>query len=241
MVRSDALHIGDRCVKKGCRKGICDLCYILLGTRVPETTLHIVRDCPFTRPVITAVWRAIFLPRAQPHAHHAALAMSSDEFCTTLTRRMILGQAKYDPSPYDPARSLHVPIAALSAATNTVLVRRRNNNALNTKCPLQHDADTAIKSVFNLVRDVGTATYTAAVREENNIYTHYEGWLPPDEELPTTKWCAAWHDSGLLRVPHPSASLQFSLPPTVPGADATPAFDATDPGVISRTQQRTSC
>ena len=45
-VRSDSLHVGDRCTKRGPTKGICDLCYCLLGARTPETTKHICLDCP---------------------------------------------------------------------------------------------------------------------------------------------------------------------------------------------------
>ena len=241
MVRNDALHVGDRCVKKGCTKGICDLCYVLLGTRAPETTLHIVRDCPFTRPVTTAVWRAGFLPRAQPHTHQAALNMTTDEFCTTFTRRMVLGVAKYDPPAFRTAGALSTPIAALAAATNTVLIRRRNNNALNTRCPLQHDTAAAVGHVFRQIRDMATATYREAVREEDRIYTSYEGWLPDEDDLPTTEWTNAWINSRLLRFPNPYAALDFPLPaPTAAGVEPGPVYDANDPAVLARSQSRVS-
>ena len=66
-VRSDSLHVGDRCTKRGPTKGICDLCYCLLGARTPETTKHICLDCPFTRPMVATIWRNYYMDRAQPH------------------------------------------------------------------------------------------------------------------------------------------------------------------------------
>ena len=60
-VQCDDHHIGDRCVKKGTRKGVCDLCLALLNRRTPETLQHILLECPFTQPVVTTVWRSIFL------------------------------------------------------------------------------------------------------------------------------------------------------------------------------------
>ena len=59
-VLSDAFHIGHRCTKRSCTKGICDLCFYLLGRSTPETTRHILLTCPFTQPVITAIWRKFF-------------------------------------------------------------------------------------------------------------------------------------------------------------------------------------
>ena len=44
-VKSDCYHIGDACVKKGVTKGICDLCYYLLGANTPETLEHILCTC----------------------------------------------------------------------------------------------------------------------------------------------------------------------------------------------------
>ena len=61
-VRSDAYLLGDRCTKRGRTKGICDLCYVFLGRKTPETLSHILKTCPFTTPVLASVWRTIFLP-----------------------------------------------------------------------------------------------------------------------------------------------------------------------------------
>ena len=109
-----------------------------------------------------------------------------------------------DPLPYRTPISLATPIAMVSAATNTVLIRRRHNNAYNTSLPLQHDTWKAVRAIMNIINDNATATRTLAEKEETRIYTHYEGWLPADEDLPTNKWRDAWTSSaGLLRDTHP--------------------------------------
>ena len=94
LVRTDALHVGARCVKKGCTKGICDLCYILLGTRTPETTRHIVLECPFTQPVLTTVWGAAHMAHVNPQAYAHARTLSADAFCSALERRIVFGVPK---------------------------------------------------------------------------------------------------------------------------------------------------
>ena len=236
-VRNDAFHIGHRCIKKGPTKGCCDLCYILLGRKVPETTLHIVRDCPFTRPVLTTIWRSIFIHHAQPHLRNITTSMDETAFCTAFTRRIVLGVAAFDDPQFAAQKSLQVPIATLSAIVNTVLVRRRNHNALNTKCPLQHDTQRTVRDICHLLRDITTTSYKDAVAKENHIYTHYEGWLPDEDKLPTSQWLDAWTASNLLDAPtgsKPTTALKFSLPVTTPGATAHPTYNTHDPSVAAR-------
>ena len=236
LVRSDGLHVGDRCVKKGCRKGICDLCYILLGTRVPETTRHIVLDCPFTRPVIMAVWREAYMAHTQPQTYTQTQNTSADNFCSSLERRIVFGVPTWDPPRLKTLKSQDTAIATISAATNAALIRRRNNNALNTKCPLQTDVSTIVRSIFSTVCQTATVMRTTAQRTETMIYTHYEGWLPEDEKLPTTEWAHDWCVNGIMQDVEPSATLQFDLANiTIPD---NPQFDTNDPAVATRVQQR---
>ena len=78
---------------------------------------------------------------------------------------------------------------------------------------------------------------TTAQRTETMIYTHYEGWLPEDEKLPTTEWAHDWCVNGIfMQDVEPSATLQFDLASiTVPD---NPQFDTNDPAVAMRVQQR---
>ena len=45
----DAIPVGSRCYKpEGPRKGACDLCLLLDGRFIPNTTRHIALECPFS-------------------------------------------------------------------------------------------------------------------------------------------------------------------------------------------------
>ena len=46
-------------MKKGCTKGICDLCYLLRGETVIETTRHLALECPYTGLVHEAALRTV--------------------------------------------------------------------------------------------------------------------------------------------------------------------------------------
>ena len=80
---------------------------------------------------------------------------------------------------------------------------------------------------------VATALRTAAERQETAIYTHYEGWLPDEEELPTNLWRAAWCD--LLHDSRPAARLADPAP-TAGFND--PPVDLSDPTVAARVTAR---
>ena len=148
---------------------------------------------------------------------------------------MVLGVSSFDPPQFATKSSLRVPIATLSAIVNTILIRRRNHNALNTKCPLQHDTTRAVRDIFAMLRSVTTTSHRDAVAKENYIYTHYEGWLPDDDDLPTNKWIDAWAANNLLNVPNdsqPFATPKFALP-TSP-ATPHPTYDTHAPSTASR-------
>ena len=113
-------------------------------------------------------------------------------------------------------------------------MRRRHHNAYKyNPGPLQHDTNKTIARILNLVCDTATATRTTAEREENRIYTHYEGWLPDEEELPTNKWQDAW--GNLVKNTRPAVTLR-TPPPT--DAHTDPPYDLNDPNVIARLSER---
>ena len=85
-------------------------------------------------------------------------------------------------------------------------MRRRHHNAHNPALPLQHDTAKTVARVLKMICDTATATRAIAEREETRIYTHYEGWLPDEADLPTTAWVAAWN--GLVRDARPSVTLR---------------------------------
>ena len=237
MVRSDAFHVGNRCVKTGCNKGMCDLCYLLLGRSIPETTRHICIDCPFTRPVVSTVWRHC-MKVTQPHVYRDTLHLSDEHFCNLFERRMIFGVTDYDSDYHKPPVELKQPIAVTAAATNLALVRRRHHNALDTRKPPQYDTSATVARIFADVCETATTLRTTAEREEDRIYTHYEGWLPDEEKLPTTEWQKAWCETNLLRNSRPATSLATPLPT---GAPNDPVYDDSDPAtaarIVARSQQ----
>ena len=114
-------------------------------------------------------------------------------------------------------------------------MRRRHHNANNPALPLQHDTAKTIARVLRVICETATATRTVAEREETRIYTHYEGWLPEEDDLPTNKWLASW--SGLVRSTQPSVTL-LSPPPA--NAHGDPPYDLTDPSVIARQTERSN-
>ena len=99
LVRSDAYHLGDRCTKRGCTKGICDLCHVFLGQRTPETLRHILLECPFTVPVLAYVWRTIFSQLADPTIRTHSAHLTARAFIERYERRLLFGVAAYDTLP----------------------------------------------------------------------------------------------------------------------------------------------
>ena len=90
--------------------------------------------------------------------------------------------------------------------TRQHLIRRRHANA-NPALPLRFDPEPTVRSILATVAQVATASRTVARREENKIYCWYEGWLPDDDEKPTTKWEQQWAETGLVRNVNPSVQI----------------------------------
>ena len=224
-VRSDALHIGHACTKRTCTKGICDLCYVLLNHRTPETLSHILLECPFTKPVVSAVWRSIYFPLAEPHRASSVAALPTDTFIQQHKLRILFGVAQFEDPP--PAHHLSTTMAAMAAVTNSYLINRRHTNA-SGRGPLVVSPQTAVRHITHHLCRVATALRTAAQREQTRIYTHYEGWLPDDEDKPMTKWTEAW--CPLVTDAQPCVRLRRHAAP----ADPTPSYDLTDTAVAAR-------
>ena len=75
---------------------------------------------------------------------------------------------------------------------------------------------------------------TLAQHEENRIYCWYEGWLPDEEERPTTQWEHAWIDSNLLRNTYP-ATTTAQNPPLA--TSLIPRFNINHQDVTNRIRQ----
>jgi len=127
---------------------------------------------------------------------------------------------------------------ALAAVINDGLLRRRHHNAHNTQCPLRHDSQALVDSILQDACAVATALRTRAELREDCIYTHYEGWLPAEEDQPTEQWRSSWCGSGLLRDSWPAATLRFAAPVTAAGVAPHPVYDAGSPAVLARVQAR---
>ena len=189
-VRCDAFHCGASCLKRGTTKGKCDLCHFLLGETRDESLRHILLDCPFSRPITTHVHLEL-LKASQPNLHGWAATLAAPDFLKALERRIIFGTAACD--PLTPTREKLTPapvLLATAAATLQCLLQRRNHNAFAIDCPLQYKFEPLIKSIRHEIACAAAHHRTIATREENMIYTHYEGWLP--EKTPTDVWKDAW-------------------------------------------------
>jgi len=142
---------------------------------------------------------------------------------------MLFGVTRFDAQRHQPPGKIDVATVVVAAATNACLLRRRHHNAYNPKTSvssLQHDTQRTIESILLLVRKTATAMRTLARKEEDRIYTHFEGWLPAEEEQPTEEWRTHWCSRGLLKDTQPRASLNFTLPLTAPHAAPDPTYDA---------------
>ena len=118
------------------------------------------------------------------------------------------------------------------------LLRRRNHNALNTKCPLHYDINRTTQEILRLYCQTASALRETARQQEDWIYTHYEGWLPDEDERPVTKWEDAWCSTVCRAKP---CRLKYNCPLTPqPGEPPLPTFDQTAPDVVARTQCRAS-
>ena len=91
-----------------------------------------------------------------------------------------------------------------------------------------------IDRILRTVSETATAGRTLAQREENRIYCWYEGWLPDEDDRPTTQWEHAWIDSDLLRDTYPAATVA-TQPPLATGL--IPHFDPNHQDVTNRIRQ----
>ena len=76
--------------------------------------------------------------------------------------------------------------------------KRRN------RCVYMHDPHRTATHIVKEVCQVATAGRTIATKEENRIYTNYEGWLPDEDERPTSVWSNSW--DGLIRETYPNVT-----------------------------------
>ena len=240
LIRSDALHIGDRCTKRSCTRGICDLCFFLRGQHIPETQTHVLLTCPFVQPVQAAILRAS-LTASHPGTH---LPASDSSLLRKYRLRVLFGVTAYeqnrrgdadtDDEGSAPAPSL-ASITTLSAVANYAILRRRHYNAYSVECPLQHTPTELMRTISLSLSQISTAQRTLAHSTLNTIYTRYEGWQPdpakPDH--PTTAWERKWLDSGLVRDTYPRTT--FALKPLL---DHYPTYSLDDPQIAARLQRR---
>ena len=230
MVLCDAFHIAHACVKKTCTKGICDLCYVCLNRRVPETLHHILCGCPFSKGITTAIWRTIFAKQTQPHTLRTLLNLNADEFLRKFRLRILFGVSSFEDDDTESAPSR--PAVAFAAATNTYLLSRRHRNA-HGPGPLDTDTPKAIRTILQDVASIATAQRTLAERDETYIYTHYEGWLP--ETLPTEEWWGEWQS--LILDTKPRATTRFKPSDSqgqLVGSCPDPTYDPNHPDTKTR-------
>ncbi len=97
----DALPVGNRCYKpEGPRKGACDLCLLLDGRSIPETTRHIALKCPFSAFAQESVLRATLkVITLDDNTRESDLALTCADLVHEHRRFLVTGYW------YDPAKA----------------------------------------------------------------------------------------------------------------------------------------
>jgi exonuclease III len=222
-VQQDALPIGPRCAKKGVTKGACALCFVLDGLHKPETTQHILFDCPYAAPILNA-HQAFILATASPEGVTSIKTMDKPAFIKTFARRIIFGSTIGEPQKFHapPSVVCHFAAAVIQAA----LQRRTRNSTQGIHAPpLSFDPDSFLKSCIALFSRSAKSTHFTAEREENRIQIYYHGWTPTPP--PLEKWGNSWIESGAFKEGANSSrlALRCLIPTTIqqlPGAFFSP-------------------
>jgi hypothetical protein len=207
-VACDALHLGDRCSKKGHTRGICDLCWLAFGSRTPETLAHLLLDCPFSAPVTQAAHRALIQTTskvATAAVSRSLAALPSAAFTRTFKSRIIFGCLANDLN-----WALGAPpeaVVALAATVQHCLTTRRNANVTFASTPAsrqqhsashpQADPDDTLKQVANRLVLVAQAAHHKAAAEEKRLLVLYNSWLP--DPAPLAIWERIWCKNGIMR------------------------------------------
>ena len=132
-VKADAYHLGESCVKRGVTKGLCDLCYHLLGRKVKESLEHVLCNCPFSQAVTVPALSPVI---AKLSTGGQTEATTTAAFIKKHKRLLIFGCADPEHSRSQPGP--HRAAVCFAAATCHCLIQRRNCNASERTLPLQH-------------------------------------------------------------------------------------------------------
>ena len=114
-ILADALPLGPHRCRKQRRRGICDLCYLLRGETVIETTRHLALECPYTGLVHEAVLRTVLevttlddavreetrRSRWQRLAHVVIVGSSSGNCAPVLSKHLFGGNEPWRPPLHD--------------------------------------------------------------------------------------------------------------------------------------------
>ena len=112
------------------------------------------------RSALIPIWKdGLLNMRAEPLPDPR---VDDDAFCRFVERRIVLGVADFDPPHLRPPKHLRTLIAALAAATNAALIRRRHHNAFCAAAPLQYEPARLVQSVMDVVCATSTALRTTA-------------------------------------------------------------------------------
>ncbi len=95
----DVLAVGSRCYKpEGPRNGACDLCLLLDGRSIPETTRHIALECPFPAMAQETVLRATLqVITLDDNTRESNLALTWVDLLHEHRRFLVTGY-RFDPS-----------------------------------------------------------------------------------------------------------------------------------------------
>ena len=224
-ILADALPLGPHRCRKQRRRGICDLCYLLRGETVIETTRHLALECPYTGLVHEAALRTVLEVTTLDEAVREETRRSQWQQLAHEHRRLCITGFRLTTSRGQMAegRIGATPTRVMMLETLAGIVRRRHYNA-----NLAHDAtpDARVDSIFKDARAalVRQFYYTAkrAQQTEREIRLRIPGWQPSPGEGPVAEWERDWLASGFF-----SDDGQCALPERIQLARDIAANDCT--------------
>jgi hypothetical protein len=176
-----------RCRKVGPTHMYCDICWQVDRVQARETTLHIIRDCPYSQLALDPILRELYAA-AKPHSaqvtsHTAAELLSGDELliitgCTDASKLELDG----------------VLGTNIAGCISRALFERASLNAPRDRpAPLHFSPTSVYKRFVNFLQTRATHTHRLALELDGRmaiLHPGIEPWLEDHGQV--FKWLEAW-------------------------------------------------
>ena len=197
-VWSDGLVVGpSRCPRRE-RRGVCLACLHLRGRSCPETTRHVVWDCPDSMVFWDLVARALLLTLSSSDADARRAHAPAVEPLLLHMRLALLSGLATECLSVSSGEGLALRTMCHEALA--LLVSRRH--AFSSECrprTLSFSPYELYSRVRVIVERCATALYRDALEREALIRIRHPGWQPPESgRHPVGEWEREWVTSGMI-------------------------------------------